>query len=86
MKYTVLSINPGSTTTKVALFENEMLIFSDSEEHKDALLGFDEIIDQLDYRTEVVYSILKRHHVDLSRINAVVGRGGQFYSLISGLV
>lgn len=76
MSHRVIAINPGSTSTKVALYEDEELIFSESVEHNEELAEFIDIIDQLEFRTEVIHTIFKKNRVDLSGIDAVVGRGG----------
>lgn len=77
MNDTILAVNPGSTSTKVALYEGEKLVFNDVAEHTDEDLAcFQDIIDELDYRTEIVYSVLKKRQIDLTKLDAVVGRGG----------
>ena len=77
MVFSILAINPGSTSTKVALYQNENLIFTDQAEHSDSdFAGITEILDQLDYRMEVIHSILDKHQVQLDELDAVVGRGG----------
>ena len=77
MTYRILSINPGSTSTKVALFENENQIFSDAIDHSmEEINAFNEILDQLDFRTRVVEDSLRAHGLDITTLHAVVGRGG----------
>lgn len=85
MSYSILAINPGSTSTKIALFEDEKLIFFDQAEHSDEDFAvFPDVLDQLDFRYEVLRSILKKHQVALSDLNAVVGRGGLLPPVNSG--
>jgi butyrate kinase len=77
MSYTILAINPGSTSTKIALYKDETLVFFDQAEHSDEdFSGFPDILDQLDFRLEVILAILSKHQVSLKTLNAVVGRGG----------
>ena len=77
MNYNILSINPGSTSTKIALYENEKPIFFDQVEHSDEdFAGLEDILDQLDFRLEVIRSSMRNHQVSLSKLSAVVGRGG----------
>lgn len=77
MGFLILAVNPGSTSTKVALYEDENLVFFEQAEHSDEVLaGFSDILDQLDLRLGVIQSILNMHQVDLNQLNAVVGRGG----------
>lgn len=85
-KYKILVINPGSTSTKISIHENEECILSTSVFHdsKD-LLKFNSINDQLDYRMEVLWKFLEENHIDLTGIDAIVGRGGGCYSIESGI-
>lgn len=77
MGYTILAINPGSTSTKIALYEDESLIFFEQAEHSDEdFAAFPNILDQLDFRLEIIHSILKHHQIKGEALNAVVGRGG----------
>jgi len=77
MSFNILAINPGSTSTKIALFHDETLVYYDQTEHSDEdFSGFNDILDQLDFRLEVIHSSLTRHQVVLKDLNVVVGRGG----------
>ncbi len=85
MNYKILAINPGSTSTKVALYENENRIFSECIEHtKEELNSYDEILDQMGFRTRAVYSILAKQKVGLSELSAVAGRGGLLPNMLGG--
>ena len=84
--YRILIINPGSTSTKLSLFENEKNLFTTDVFHDSSVLKqFPTINDQLDYRMEVVSDFLKENHIDLTGIDAIVGRGGGCYSVTSGI-
>lgn len=73
--YQIIAINPGSTSTKVAVFDDETKRFSINVSHSsDELKKFAEIVDQLDYRKETILSALKEHEVDLSKTAAFSGR------------
>jgi butyrate kinase len=73
----ILVINPGSTSTKVSLFEGEKEIFSGNIEHKlEDLARFNRASDQDVYRMELIISTLQKNKIDTSRIKAIVGRGG----------
>lgn len=75
--YTILVINPGSTSTKVSLFENERSRFEKSLFHDASeLLKFPHVNDQLSFRKEVILSMLREEGVGLASIDAFVGRGG----------
>ncbi len=84
-KYRILVLNPGSTSTKVSLFENMECLFTESVFHDSSILkGFSHINEQLDYRMEFVWKMLEERNVDLTGIDAIVGRGGGCYSVVSG--
>ncbi len=75
--YKILAINPGSTSTKVALYEEEKLIFSNSIPHSaESLAEYPGISDQREMRGDVVKLLLKLHEERLHNLSAVVGRGG----------
>ncbi len=76
-KFRVFAINPGSTSTKIALFEGEKKIFFTNVTHDASKLKeFNEISDQLPYRKETILSELSKNGILLEGIDAFVGRGG----------
>lgn len=77
MEYKILTINPGSTSTKVGYFKGEQLLFSVNVSHEaNKLKEFSNISDQLSYRKEVILSELTKANVKLEEVDAFVGRGG----------
>ncbi len=73
----ILVINPGSTSTKVAVYEDEKPIFTESIHHSaEELSKFKNLADQKDFRKAEVMKILKSHGFDPKDLDAVVGRGG----------
>jgi len=83
--YKILVINPGSTSTKVVLFSNEQLLFEKKIEHSSKeLSNFNKIIDQYHFRQDIILSFLKEKGINLSTLNAVVGRGGLLKPIASG--
>ena len=59
-KYTILAINPGSTSTKIAVYENETLTFKKSIRHSTEVINsFETIYDQFEFRREAVLNTLK---------------------------
>lgn len=83
--YKILVINPGSTSTKVMLFSNEQLLFEKKIEHSSKeLSNFNKIIDQYHFRQDIILSFLKEKGINLSTLNAVVGRGGLLKPIASG--
>ena len=86
MDYYILVINPGSTSTKVAIYENESEIISGNIEHPaEELERFDSIVDQHEYRTAAIKGFLEEKKFDTKSFSAVVGRGGLFKPLESGV-
>ena len=82
----LLIINPGSTSTKVSLFENETSLFEESLFH-DApiLLQFAHVNDQIPFRYQVILDMLREHGVDPAAIDVFVGRGGSAHSQPGGV-
>lgn len=79
-------INPGSTSTKIAIFQQEKVIFLKTVKHPtEALRRFDRITDQYSYRREVIYEELKNADIPLESIDAVIGRGGLVKPIGSGV-
>ncbi len=73
----ILVINPGSTSTKIALFDDNEALFSENIKHPvDEIKKFHRIIDQLGFRLQVINEYLEKRQVNLKKLNAVVGRGG----------
>ena len=84
-KRLILAINPGGTSTKAGLYDNEVLIFEESIHHDVSdLEQFSATFDQMNFRRDIVMDILKIKGFKLEDISAVVGRGGTFKPLASG--
>ncbi len=76
-KNKVLAINPGSTSTKIAVYEEEKVLFEEVIRHStEELAPFADIYAQYDYRRELVEQTLLKHGYSVDNLNAVVGRGG----------
>ncbi len=85
-KYKIFVINPGSTSTKLALFENEHKILETNVFHDSSvLLQFPTVNAQLPYRKKLIMDFLSENHIDLSDVDAIVGRGGSCYPVASGV-
>lgn len=83
--YKILAINPGSTSTKIALFENDKKLFSTDVEHDSTILSsFKEIKDQFEFRKETIVEALEKNGISFEEIDAYSGRGGALNSLESG--
>ena len=75
--YKVLVINPGSTSTKIAVFENEESILEETLRHSvKELSKYDKVIDQYEFRLNIILDTLKKNNIDINSFSAVVGRGG----------
>ena len=79
-------INPGSTSTKVSLFDDERVVFEKNLFHEaSVLLAFAHVNDQLPFREEVIRSAMKDEGVAMEGIDAYVGRGGSACTQPGGL-
>ena len=84
--YRIFIINPGSTSTKLSMFENDRCLFTEDTFHDSSLLlTFPTINDQLDYRMEVVHKFLAEKGIDLTGVDAIVGRGGGCCAILGGV-
>ena len=85
-KKRILVINPGSTSTKIALYEQEKVVFLKSIKHPaEELVKFKRITDQYKYRKEIIYAELRAADIHESTIDAVIGRGGLIRPIPSGV-
>jgi len=83
--YRQLVINPGSTSTKLAVYENESCVFTKKIEHNVVELEkFARITDQFHYRLEMILQTLAAEGINLATLHAVVGRGGILGPMESG--
>ena len=81
----ILVINPGSTSTKMAVFEDETSILVRNIVHTpDELSGFDDVIEQQDYRKQLVVDELRKADIPID-FDAVIGRGGLVKPLEGGV-
>jgi len=81
----ILAVNPGSTSTKFAVFHGKQVVFKETIKHQDEELSqFATIADQLDYRFHLLIDALDKHEIALQKLDAVVGRGGFVKPLPSG--
>ena len=77
MAYKILIINPGSTSTKIGVYEDENQIFEETLRHPtEEIAKYASIIDQKDFRKEVILNVLKEKNFDIKTLDVVVGRGG----------
>ncbi|MBN1327328.1 MAG: butyrate kinase [Candidatus Cloacimonetes bacterium] len=85
MTYRVLAINPGSTSTKIAVYDDEKALFTETLRHTtEELSPFSGIIDQYEFRKDLVIKAMAEHSVPVASLNAVVGRGGLVKAVSGG--
>lgn len=86
MSFQILTINPGSTSTKIAVFEDEKEVFSKTLRHSaEELSPFSTVASQFQFRKDIIMSELKEAGIDIHSFNAIVGRGGLVKPIESGI-
>lgn len=84
-EYKILTINPGSTSTKIALFKNSDIVYQKNISHDaDRLERNRDLEEELTYREEEIQKILKEDQVSLDGLDACVGRGGGLLAMEGG--
>lgn len=82
----ILVLNPGSTSTKIAVFHNNRPIFQKNIKHsQDELNPFQRVTDQYEFRKEIILKELIEAGIDINKIAIVVGRGGLVKPIESGV-
>lgn len=85
MSYKILAINPGSTSTKISLYEDEQEVFTKKLDHPmEQIEKFENVEDQLNMRKELVMDFLKEKNFDIKELSAVVARGGMLPPVKTG--
>lgn len=75
--YRMLIINPGSTSTKIAVYDGNIMVFEETLRHDvEELSKFGDVIQQMEFRKEIILNSLRENKIDKKTISAVVGRGG----------
>lgn len=83
--FKILAINPGSTSTKVAVYEDEKELFVESIKHSDDELSkYDRVQDQYNFRKNLVKELLIKNNISINELSAIVGRGGLLLPVKSG--
>jgi butyrate kinase len=83
--YKILAINPGSTSTKISLYEDEKEVFVETLRHTDTELGeYKSVPDQFEFRKNKVLDFLEKNNYKVEELSAVVGRGGLLPPVKSG--
>ena len=86
MNHKILAINPGSTSTKIAVYQNAKPVFLKSILHDPKELSkYKRISDQYEFRKNIILKELKDSHIGIETIEVVVGRGGLIRPIESGV-
>lgn len=81
----LLILNPGSTSTKIAVYEDETQLFVESISHSaDVIAQYDLIVDQFEFRRDMILDVLKEKGVALDSLTGIVARGGLLPPLKAG--
>ncbi len=82
----ILAINPGSTSTKFAVyFETECVLNKTIRHSFDELFQYENVIDQFDFRKSLIIDAIVEEGIDVDSIKFIVGRGGLTYPVESGV-
>ena len=80
-----LIINPGSTSTKIGVFEDETLLFEETLRHStEEISQYASIVDQKDFRKKIITDLLAEKNFDMKSLGMVVGRGGMLKPIPGG--
>ena len=80
-----LIINPGSTSTKIGVFEDETLLFEETLRHStEEIAQYASIVDQKDFRKQIILDLFTEKNFDMKSLNVVVGRGGMLKPIPGG--
>lgn len=80
-----LIINPGSTSTKIGVFEDETLLFEETLRHStEEIAQFASIVDQKDFRKNIILDLMKKKDFDMKSLDVIVGRGGMLKPIPGG--
>jgi butyrate kinase len=75
--YRILAINPGSTSTKIAIYDNEKSVLETTLRHPtEEINKYEKVYDQYEFRKNVILDVLNEKEINLTKLSAVVGRGG----------
>lgn len=83
----ILVINPGSTSTKVAVsnLENNILFEKNIKHSIEELAPFESITDQYEFRKNIILKELEKNDIDIYKIGVIIGRGGMIKPVSSGM-
>lgn len=82
----ILAINPGSTSTKFAVyFDSECVLNKTIRHSMDEMMRYNNVVDQFDFRKGLIIDALVEDGIEVDAIKIIIGRGGLTYPLQSGV-
>ena len=82
----ILVINPGATSTKIAVYQGNRSVFLKTIRHEcDELASFKKATDQLEYRKKLVLDEVETNHIPFDRVGVIIARGGLIHPIESGV-
>ena len=86
MGYKLLVINPGSTSTKIGIFEDETLLFDETLRHPtEEISKYNLIVDQMDFRKQLILDFLKEKNFDICNMDLSIRNAIGYYKLFKTL-
>ncbi|WP_459130190.1 butyrate kinase [Guggenheimella bovis] len=83
--YRILAINPGSTSTKIAIFDDEKEVYTKTLRHSDEELKvYPDVLSQAPFRKQIIMDALNESEINIQKLSAIVGRGGVFKPIEGG--
>lgn len=82
----ILAINPGSTSTKISVYEDTKEVFTKTLRHtNEELAPYKNVIEQLNFRKDTIKTALQENNICLKSLDVIVGRGGLVKPIPSGV-
>lgn len=86
VKNLILAINPGSTSTKIAVYDGEEQLFIKNIKHAaEDIAKFDKIADQYEFRKDIILKEISQEGFNLQEFKVIVGRGGLLKPISGGI-
>jgi len=81
----ILVVNPGATSTKIAVFDDDAAVVRKTiEHHGDEFASYTKIYEQKEYRLSLILGVLQEEKIDLGSLDAIVARGGLLRAIAGG--
>ena len=84
--FRILAINPGSTSTKIAVYDDDKEIFIKTLRHSsEEISKYERVTDQFNFRKKLIVSEIEKAGIPVDSLNMIVGRGGLIKPIPSGV-